>query len=83
MEPAGHVMQVFPPEREYVPGSQFTGALETPPHEEPAGQVEQAVAPASEYCSATSPLQTIGLAEVVGHLEPAGHCVHCIKPPVE
>ena len=42
-------------------------------HDLPAGHVEQAIAPAREYYSAVSPLQAIGLAVKVGHLDPAGH----------
>lgn len=83
LKPAGHYMQVCPPEREYVPERQLTGAFATPLHEEPAGQVEQAVWLANEYYSAVCPLQTTGLREFERHLEPAGHSVHCILPPSE
>ena len=48
-------------------------------HDLPAGHVEQAIAPAREYYSAVSPLQAIGLAVKVGHLDPAGHFVQTLS----
>lgn len=57
----------------YHPELQGTGVLDTPAQELPAAHVEQVIAPAREYCSSVKPLQRIGLTEVEGHLEPAGH----------